>query len=287
MTTSLATTTPTPPVIDQAAVLRALRLDPKDPNTQALVLTCGRYGLDPLLKHAVLIQGTLYVTRDGLMHVAHASGRFDGISVRSLPDTPTHYVAEATVWRKDMGHPFVYTGRYPKGGKGGPGAQYGPEMAEKCAECRALRRAFSVALCSREELFDQDDAPAPNVDENSKLAAEARSHAVRAFWQDADKCGLDVRTNGKVDPEKVAKLAAKILGRDPDRDATLMRQGMNYAEACARLDDPATLESLIGTPAGVGDILTAEVVADIGDPFAEAEPGELLSVEAHDPKGRI
>lgn len=146
---------------NQEAILRALNLDPRDPKTQALVLTCQRYGLDPLLKHAVLIQGTLYVTRDGLMHVAHMSGVLDGIEVEFLEETNTHFIARATVWRKDMGRPFSYQGRFPKNGKNPVGNQYGPEMAEKVAECRALRRAFSIALCSREETWEEMDPAAP------------------------------------------------------------------------------------------------------------------------------
>lgn len=163
-TTALATASPSgisAPMTqqDQAAILRALNLDPKDPKTQALVLTCQRYGLDPLLKHAVLISGTLYVTRDGLMHVAHMSGKFDGIEVEFLQETNTHYIARASVWRKDMTRPFVYQGRFPKNGKNTAMVQFGPEMAEKVAECRALRRAFSIALCSREEAWEEEYAP--------------------------------------------------------------------------------------------------------------------------------
>ena len=161
MSTSLAISPSTPATVSKEMVLAALNLDPRDPNTQALVLTCQRYNLDPLLKHAVLIQKALYVTRDGLIHIAHTSGVFDGIEVEMLEESPTHYIARAKVWRKDMGRPFVYQGRYPKAGRGGPGAQYGPEMAEKVAECRALRRAFAIGLCSREETWeDIEDAPA-------------------------------------------------------------------------------------------------------------------------------
>jgi hypothetical protein len=163
MSTALATTQPSALAtngVSKEMVLKALNLDPNDPNTQALVLTCQRYNLDPLLKHAVLIQKALYVTRDGLIHIAHTSGVFDGIEVEMLTETQTHYVARAKVWRKDMGRPFIYQGRYPKAGRGGPGAQYGPEMAEKVAECRALRRAFAIGLCSREETWEEiEEAP--------------------------------------------------------------------------------------------------------------------------------
>ena len=140
---------------DENRILSALKMDARDPNVQALVLVCQRYDLDPLLKHAVLISGTLYVTRDGLLHVAHASKDFDGIQVEMLEESPTHYIARCSVWRKSMSRPFIYQGRYPKSGR--MAAQYGPEMAEKVAESRALRRAFDVSLCSREELWDAGD----------------------------------------------------------------------------------------------------------------------------------
>lgn len=140
--------------IDQTAVLRHLRLNPKDPSTQALLLTCRRYGLDPLLKHAVLIQGRLYVTRDGLLHVAHRTRQLDGIEVLDQGETQSHHTAKVAVYRKDMGHPFTYVGRYPKAGSN---KTYGPEMAVKCAEVMALRRAFDVSIAAREEMWEEQD----------------------------------------------------------------------------------------------------------------------------------
>lgn len=139
--------------IDHEAVLKAVGLNVRDPNAQALLLTCQRYGLDPVLKHMVLIQNRPYVTRDGLLHVAHQSGKFDGIEVLEIGETQTHYTAKVAVYRKDMGRPFTYPGRYPKSGGN---KFYGPEMAIKTAECMALRRAFNVALCAREEVWEQD-----------------------------------------------------------------------------------------------------------------------------------
>jgi len=67
--------------IDQERVLQALNLNPRDPKVQALILVCQTYGLDPLLKHMVLISGNPYITRDGYLAIAHQSGRFDGMEV--------------------------------------------------------------------------------------------------------------------------------------------------------------------------------------------------------------
>lgn len=57
MTTSL-TTSPVgynAPTVTPEQIMRALNLDPRKPEVQALVLVCQRYDLDPLLKHALLI----------------------------------------------------------------------------------------------------------------------------------------------------------------------------------------------------------------------------------------
>lgn len=159
-TANLPATAPAPGpavAIDEEAVLRHLKLNPREVATQALLLACRRYGLDPLLKHAVLIQGQLYVTRDGLLYVAHRSGQLDGITVDDQGENPTHWTAKVSVYRKDMTRPFSYVGRYPKSGHM---KAYGPEMAVKVGEVMALRRAFNIGICAREELWDQEDAPA-------------------------------------------------------------------------------------------------------------------------------
>jgi hypothetical protein len=147
--------------IDREAVLKSLGLNPRDPNTQALLLVCERYNLDPLLKHIVLIKSNAYVTRDGYLAVAHRSGQFDGMEVLEQGENQTHFTAKVAVYRKDMGRPFAYVGRYPKAGQ--MAQQYGPEMAVKVAEVQALRRAFNVTgISAADEMWDQQlDAGSP------------------------------------------------------------------------------------------------------------------------------
>ena len=140
---------------NQAEVLKYLGMDPKDTATQALVQICNRYGFDPLLKHVVLIgtggKKNTYVTRDGLLHLAHQSHQLDGIVVEEESADSEEWWAIVKVHRKDMGHPFRYRGRYSKKGAN---AKFGPEMAVKCAEVMALRRAFDVSLPTVEEQWD-------------------------------------------------------------------------------------------------------------------------------------
>jgi hypothetical protein len=126
-------------------VLSYLGLNPDDPRSQAVVAVAQRYDLDPLLKHVIVIpKGGVYITRDGLLHVAHRSGQLDGIVVEQEPtqsEDGKEWTARVSVYRKDMSHPFTFPGRYPTNGGN---RDYAQEMALKAAEAHALRRAFDV-----------------------------------------------------------------------------------------------------------------------------------------------
>ncbi|HEX6970500.1 MAG TPA: hypothetical protein VF174_17035 [Micromonosporaceae bacterium] len=126
-------------------VLQYLGFSPSDPRSRAVVAVARRYDLDPLLRHVIVIpKGGVYITRDGLLHIAHRSGQLDGIVVEQEPtlsEDGREWVARVSVYRKDMRHPFTVPGRYPVNGGN---AQYAQEMALKAAEAHALRRAFDV-----------------------------------------------------------------------------------------------------------------------------------------------
>ena len=147
-----------------AAIAQYLGLNLNDPKTHAVLAVCQRYQLDPVLKHVIVIpKGGAYITRDGLLHVAHRSNTLDGIVLedqgleRGEAGQPGHYWAIVAVYRKDMGHPFRYRGRYPVNGSN---KAFAPEMAVKCAEVMALRRAFDVtALPVLEEMHEQEAWP--------------------------------------------------------------------------------------------------------------------------------
>lgn len=127
---------------NQRAIAEYLGLNPARKESHAVVAVCDRYGFDPLLKHVIVIPGQgVYITRDGLLNVAHRSEQLDGIVIEEEGENDQEWWAVATVYRKDMKHGFRYKGRYSKAGKN---RAYGPEMATKCAEAHALRRAFDV-----------------------------------------------------------------------------------------------------------------------------------------------
>ena len=139
--------------------LRYLGLNPDSVESRALVLLCRRYGLDPLLGEVGVIKtrsgNRVYVTRDGMIKIAHASGQLDGLVVDEQRESDHGWSATVSVYRKDMAHPFTY-----KGGCGKDERQAvegnGPEMALARAERRALRRAFAIPA--------YDDADDPAID---------------------------------------------------------------------------------------------------------------------------
>ena len=151
----------------RVALLKAVGLDKLAPEQRELALNLSeRYGLDLLLKHLVLIEGRAYITRDGLLHIAHRSGVLDGIEVTEPRLDGDFWRASCSVYRKDMTRPFTYGGRYPaKGGN----ARFAPEMAIKVAEVMALRRAFDVSAPTAEERWDVD-MPADDHAERPTLA---------------------------------------------------------------------------------------------------------------------
>src|SRR5512137_1235913 len=140
------------------ALLKAVGLDKVAPEQRELALNIAdRYGLDLLLKHLVLIEGRAYITRDGLIHIAHRSGVFDGIEVTPAEKSDGYWRSTCSVWRKDMTRPFTYHGRYPASGGN---AKYAEEMAVKVAEVAALRRAFDVSAPTVEERWEEVEVPA-------------------------------------------------------------------------------------------------------------------------------
>ncbi|HMA26309.1 MAG TPA: hypothetical protein VKO62_01650, partial [Solirubrobacterales bacterium] len=154
------------------ALLKAVGLDRVAEEQRELALNLAkRYDLDLLLKHLVLIEGRAYITRDGLLHVAHRSGVLDGIETTEPTLDGEFWRATCSVYRRDMTRPFTYGGRYPaKGGN----AKFAPEMAVKVAEVAALRRAFDVSAPTVEERWDRDveaEPPTPPQTLAERVAA--------------------------------------------------------------------------------------------------------------------
>lgn len=137
---------PSPPDIG-VQTLEYLGLNPDSVEAHALVLLGRRYGVDPLLGEAAVLKtkagNRVYVTRDGMLAIAHRSGQLDGIVVDEQRESENGWSATVSVYRKDMAHPFTYRGgcgiAEPQATQG-----HGAEMALARAERRALKRAFNI-----------------------------------------------------------------------------------------------------------------------------------------------
>lgn len=241
MSTGLATIEAAGVSVDHDAILKSLNLNPRDAKTQALLLVCDRYQLDPLLKHVVLITGNVYITRDGYLAIAHRSGQFDGMEVVETGETTTHYTAKVAVYRKDMGRPFSFVGRFPKAKN--MAKEYGPEMAVKVAEVQALRRAFNVTgVGAADERWDDEavptqPSPMPNVDHETgeilELAAPPPTVATKR--PPPGKKAIDTVRDAIADP--TVKLLVDDLNSIEDPEARKEAK----AEFVARFGKPEEL----------------------------------------------
>ena len=160
--------------IRMTELLMSVGIDAGKPEHQAALLACERYGLDPLLKHIIVIpRGGVYITADGYRHVAEMTGEHNGTTVVEQGETPSHFTAVVSVWRKGVDHAFTFPGRYPKAGSN---KKHGAEMAIVRAERNALSRAFPVAGIRAEP--DPDRAAA----DTSALTAEIHEHVAVREW---------------------------------------------------------------------------------------------------------
>lgn len=257
--------------IDRTAVLRTLNLNPNDPNTQALLLVCERYGLDPLLKHIVLIQGRPYVTRDGYLHLAHRSHQLDGIEIIDEGEDRDHWWARVSVYRKDMGRPFTYKGRYPKQGSGNK--QYGPEMAIKCAEVAALRRAFNVTgIGAADEKWD-DPSEVVDLPPAEPVVTKADADLMAACIEELEPEQRTAFLRWKADqgftwPWTVA--AYDAMQDELERIVT----AAEVESAPSAEDSPAAVTSERSEPEGSGSIPeTASSSAAPSGPSPDEDPG--------------
>lgn len=278
--------------IDKTKILASLGLDPRKPETHALMLVCERYNLDPVLKHLVLIKDKPYITRDGYLEVAHQSGQLDGIEVVDQGVTDAEWWAKVSVYRKDMSRPFTYIGRYPKKDAGHM-AKFGPEMAIKVGEVMALRRAFSVTgVGASDEQWDAIDVTEASEPTPDQLMASAEAHTrlgeligelgpeakatLAAWWKEQRYPAIQ---HGMLTVGQIAEISSKIIevaaGKDdPDPDGP----GTGSAP-----DEQGVSDALVGDPEhATGD--GAEGEAGSGTPADDASaPDPATSSQVEQP----
>jgi hypothetical protein len=210
---------------DPERILQILGLNPRDPKAHAVVAVCQRYGLDPLLGHVVLIGESRlpYITRDGYLYVAHASGQLDGMEVIDGPrrDGPgREWTATVAVYRKDMSKAFAYPGRCDTA------RENGPEMALARSERRGLKRAFKVSVPGGVFIEDEGDPRA------APRLARAQVQAIQAAFKErgigrADRLALVSQWAGRpvasvsdLTPTEATEALARLAEQRSDTEQT-------------------------------------------------------------------
>jgi hypothetical protein len=256
----------------ELALLKAIGFDKLAPEQRELALSiANRYDLDPMLKHIVLIDGKPYITRDGLLWVAHRSGQLDGIEVTKPVLVDGFWESTASVYRKDMSRPFTFPGRFSKAGRN---ANYAPEMAIKCAESMALRRAFNVAAPAVEERWDIPDVDVPSQSAGAPSLAE-RAAAKRAEVETTGQVATP-EAAGASSAEPTAEPSAPGLSRE-DFLAALERAGISagYAAEQSKALFPGVPGTKL-TDEQRADLLTALLAPDATPLVEQQELDEAL-----------
>ena len=278
-----------PPAVDWEERRRLLRQAVMRNGTEAQVdvlMMIGReYDLNPVLKQIDLIEGQAYITHKGLWHIAHRSGRLDGIELVEQWETDSHHFAKVAIYRKDMSRPFTYVGRYPKAGRN---KLYGPEMAVTRAECMALRRAFDVSLSVVEEIdaLEADWRPTPSVREVEREAPPVLAASATAagdlgwteFWSWArargytDRQALDAATGRDTREMTPAEIKAAIEARAHDNATTPSRGTSGPAPAATPALAGAAPRTTPATPASPPSEAGTPLAGDAGEERATAAP---------------
>jgi len=239
-----------------------------DDEVKLALAIAGRYGLDPLLRHLVLIPGgknrryNVYITRDGLLHIAHTSGKPWSIEIDEPQKRENPYTGKEDIYLKGRvkvldpttGQTQVFEGgvwfsEYNTGQ--GSWQTHPAAMHQKVLEVYLLRRAFDVALTPVEEVERVTAAtvqaePVPAVEgrnsteQPSNGITKAQLAKLNATLNDL---GL---ANGEYRNEKL-RLAEMIAGRELKSSKELTKE-----EASRLIDYLERLKEALAQ-AGVND----------------------------------
>jgi murein DD-endopeptidase MepM/ murein hydrolase activator NlpD len=130
------------------------RYSPQEIDT--LELVAAQYGLDPLTREVMILQGKVYVTAAGLQKLALSNEDYDGceIDIVEADWDKDFFLIKARVWKKGCSHPFEDYGDADPSTSSLRGHALFRHAITR-ARARALRSAFAVPFCSLEELDDE------------------------------------------------------------------------------------------------------------------------------------
>lgn len=143
----------------QKEVLQLLGLSGPKQHIDLLFKLGDKYGLDILTKEISLIPGKgPFIGVWGRLHIAHRSGKLDGLEMDDEFETDRHHCVRVVVWRKDMARPAAKViGRVGKHEGSTKDGKFIPkEWPLEIARSRGLRAALGFAF-SIHDAYDPDD----------------------------------------------------------------------------------------------------------------------------------
>ena len=68
------------------------------PQALAYVLACKELGLNPVMSHVIMLEGQFYITLQGHLQNAHASGQLLGMETTLIGGAPTKFAYQKKAW---------------------------------------------------------------------------------------------------------------------------------------------------------------------------------------------
>lgn len=137
----------------QKEVLSLLGISGSQSHIQLLFQLGEKFQLDILTKEISLIPGKgPFIGVWGRLHIAHRSGKLDGLEMDDEWETEKHYCVRVIVWRKDMGRPAAKV-------IGRVGKHESKDWPVEIARARGLRAALGFAF-SIHDSYDNDEEDA-------------------------------------------------------------------------------------------------------------------------------
>jgi hypothetical protein len=212
--------------------------------TTLLFQLAEHYQLDPLTKEISLIPGKgPFIGVWGRLHVAHRSGKLDGLEMDDEFESDKHYCCRVIVWRKDQGRPAAKV-------IGRVGKHERKDWPLEIARARGLRAAlgFAFSIHDAYDQADEDDQwvnpPDERVDQNGTVIT-------------ASVATEEVTTSPPAAAPKRARKVNKTTGEVVD------------------VPGPTEPKSGAGQPAGAGET-SASVTPTRPDPAPDTEPPTVL-----------
>lgn len=115
-----------------------------------------QYGLDPLMREVIILQGNIYVTAAGLQKLAQRDPDYNGCQIEPVVTDwdSNFFVIKASVWKKGCDYPFEDFGDADSSTSTLQGRALFRHAITR-ARARAIRSAFAVPFCALEELDDE------------------------------------------------------------------------------------------------------------------------------------